>query len=71
MTTSTAHLTITDGADGLLDQPCEPMVWGDKLLVVNFDMTFPGLKNTGNDPVHTVSVITLGSSGCPFLNLFR
>ena len=42
----------TDGADGLLDQPCEPMVWGDKLLVVNFDMSFPGLKNTRNDEVH-------------------
>ena len=61
----------TDGADGLLDQPCEPMVWGDKLIVVNFDWTFPGLKNSKSDSVHTVSVINLGSSGCPFLNLFR
>jgi len=61
----------TDGADGLLDQPCEPMVWENKLIVVNFDMTFPGLKNTKNDPIHTVSVMKLGSSGCPFLNLFR
>jgi len=61
----------TDGADGLLDQPCEPMVWGDKLIIANFDMTFPGLKNKTNDPVHTLSVIKLGSSGCPFLNLFR
>jgi sugar lactone lactonase YvrE len=61
----------TDGADGLLDQPCEPMVWGDKLIVVNFDMKFPGLLNTVNDNVHTVSVIDLGTGGCPFLNLFR
>ncbi len=61
----------TDGADGLLDQPCEPMVWGDKLIVVNFDMSFPGLKNTKNDPIHTVSVIDLKKGGCPFLNLFR
>ncbi|HOE61861.1 MAG TPA: hypothetical protein PLJ32_09085 [Kiritimatiellia bacterium] len=61
----------TDGADGLLDQPCEPMVWGDKLLVVNFDMSFPGLKNTRNDEVHTLSVIDLKEGGCPFLNLFR
>ncbi|MDD4017488.1 MAG: hypothetical protein PHV28_06035 [Kiritimatiellae bacterium] len=61
----------TDGADGLLDQPCEPMVWGDKLIVVNFDMSFPGLKNTKNDSVHTVSVINLKKEGCPFLNLFR
>lgn len=49
----------TCGKDGLLDQPCEPMVWGDKLVVVNFDMTFPGLKNTKNDPMHTLSVINL------------
>ncbi|MDX9867548.1 MAG: hypothetical protein RBT78_06445 [Kiritimatiellia bacterium] len=61
----------TDGADGLLDQPCEPMVWGDKLLVVNFDMSFPGLKNSRNDEVHTLSVIDLKEGGCPFLNLFR
>ncbi len=62
----------TDGADGLLDQPCEPMVWDDKLLVVNFDMSFPGLKNTKNDEVHTISVIDIGKKGgCPFLNLFR
>ena len=61
----------TDGADGLLDQPCEPMVWGDKLIVVNFDMSFPGLKNTKNDAMHTVSVIDLKKGGCPFLNLFR
>jgi hypothetical protein len=49
----------TDGADGLLDQPCESMVWDGKLIVVNFDMKFPGLKNTRNDPVHTLSVIDL------------
>jgi len=59
------------GKDGLLDQPCEPMVWGDKLIVVNFDMTFPGLRNTVNDPMHTLSVIQLDKCGCPFLNLFR
>lgn len=61
----------TCGKDGLLDQPCEPMVWGDKLIVVNFDMTFPGLKNSKNDPMHTLSVIDLKEGGCPFLNLFR
>lgn len=61
----------TCGKDGLLDQPCEPMVWGDKLIIVNFDMTFPGLKNSKNDPMHTLSVIDLRESRCPFLNLFR
>lgn len=49
----------TDGADGLLDQPCEPMVWGNKLIISNFDWSFPGLKNTKNDAVHTLSVINL------------
>ncbi len=60
----------TDGADGLLDQPCEPMVWDGKLLVVNFDMSFPGLRNTKNDDVHSISVIEMDKGGCPFLNLF-
>lgn len=49
----------TDGADGLLDQPCEPLVWNGRLLVVNFDMAFPGLTNTENDKVHSISVIDL------------
>jgi hypothetical protein len=49
----------TDGADGLLDQPCEPIVWHGKLVVVNFDMAFPGLANTENDKVHTLSIIDL------------
>lgn len=49
----------TDGADGLLDQPCEPIIWGKKLIIVNFDNTFPGLKNSKNDAFHTLSVIDL------------
>ena len=49
----------TDGADGLLDQPCEPLVWNDKIIVANFDMPFPGLKNSKYDGVHTLSVIYL------------
>ena len=55
----------TDGSDGLLDQPCEPLIWkcpktgARKLIIVNFDMAFPGLINTVNDPVHTLSVIDL------------
>jgi len=63
-----------DGSDGLLDQPCEVMVWrkkgcplwfgSDKLIVVNFDWTFPGLKNAGgdetkNDKIYTISIIDL------------
>ena len=54
----------TDGADGLLDQPCEPIIWKDKdgkrkLVIANFDMSFPGLVNKTNDDVHTLSVIDL------------
>ena len=48
------------GEDGLLDQPCEVLVFeGNKLLVANFDLKFPDLKNTSNDRVHTISVIDL------------
>lgn len=49
----------TDGSDGLLDQPCEPLMRGDELILVNFDMPFPGLKNTKHDEHHTLSVIQL------------
>lgn len=50
----------TDGADGLLDQPCEAIVRGDELIVANFDFIVPGgLLNSSNDKVHTLSVIKL------------
>jgi len=49
----------TDGSDGGLDQPCECIVWDGKLIISNFDYTFPGLKNSENDSVHTLSVINL------------
>ncbi|MCF7955050.1 MAG: SMP-30/gluconolactonase/LRE family protein [Phycisphaerae bacterium] len=49
----------TDGSDGLLDQPCEPLMRGDELIIVNFDWPFPGLKNTKHDEYHTLSVIQL------------
>ena len=40
------------------------MIWKDKqgkrkLIVANFDMTFPGLENKKNDKFHTLSVINL------------
>ncbi|MHC5057314.1 MAG: SMP-30/gluconolactonase/LRE family protein [Planctomycetota bacterium] len=47
------------GATGLLDQPCEPLLRGKQLIVVNFDMTFPGLKNQTNDEYNTLSVFQL------------
>lgn len=49
----------TDGADGSLDQPCEPVVIGKKLIVVNFDWPFPELLNTTSDDPSTLSVIEL------------
>lgn len=63
-----------DGSDGLLDQPCDVMVWQsssffglrkqEKLIVSNFDWPFPGFKNAGNadcqnDKIHTISVISI------------
>ena len=50
----------TDGSGGLLDQPCEVLVRGGDLIIVNFDMPVPGLKNTKFDAPHTISVIKLG-----------
>jgi sugar lactone lactonase YvrE len=51
----------TDGADGLLDSPCEPLVVGNKLYVANFDSTGLIMVNTKHDAPHTISVITLSS----------
>ncbi len=49
----------SDGADGLLDQPCEVIKRGNELIVVNFDYPFPGLLNSKFDEHHTLSVIKL------------
>ncbi|MCX6872498.1 MAG: SMP-30/gluconolactonase/LRE family protein [Verrucomicrobia bacterium] len=49
----------TDGKDGLLDQPCSTSLLGNKLIIVNFDMPFPGLKNTLHENPITVSYIEL------------
>lgn len=46
-----------DGTAGLLNQPCEPALRGDELILVNFDMPFPGLKNRTYDKCHTICVI--------------
>ncbi len=61
--TKTNKLTVlwenanTTGVDGLLDQPCEPAIRGDDLIIANFDMPFPGLKNTTYDRPHTISIL--------------
>lgn len=46
------------GEDGQLDQPCEPILYRGKLVVVNFD-SFPSAKNKAVDKFHTVSVFDL------------
>ncbi|MHC4202430.1 MAG: SMP-30/gluconolactonase/LRE family protein [Planctomycetota bacterium] len=49
-----------DGSGGGLDQPGEPIVRGNELVVVNFDMvTGPDKVNTGHDKPYTMSVIDL------------
>jgi hypothetical protein len=51
----------TDGADGSLDQPCEVIIRGDELIIVNMDYYFESeyLKNTKIDQPYTLSVIDL------------
>ncbi len=39
----------TDGADGSLDQPCECVVVGRRMIICNFDWPFPGLLNSKFD----------------------
>lgn len=48
----------TDGADGLLDQPGEPILWDGKLVVTCFDMvTGPDKVNTAHDWPFTIVVL--------------
>jgi sugar lactone lactonase YvrE len=49
----------TDGSNGLLDQPCEVVIRGNEMVIANFDMPFPGLRNSKYDSSHTLSVIRL------------
>ena len=51
----------TDGADGSLDQPCEVLVDGDRLVVINMDWWWDceWLTNKKIDQPFTVSVIAL------------
>ncbi len=51
----------TDGTGGLLDQPCEVLIDGDRLVVVNMDWWWDceWLTNTKTDPPFNVSVIEL------------
>ena len=50
-----------DGAAGGLDQPGEPILRGNELIVSNFDMVTGDDKlNSGHDAPYTLSVIKLG-----------
>ncbi len=49
----------TDGRDGLLDQPCECVVIGRRMIICNFDWPFPGLLNSQLDEPYTMSEIIL------------
>ena len=49
----------TNGLGGLLDGPCEVSIRGDQLFISNFDMHFPGLKNTRFDKPYSMSIIDI------------
>ena len=53
----------TNGADGSLDQPCEVIIRGSELIIVNMDMAWAVpenlLVNTEVDQPYTISVIQL------------
>jgi len=49
----------TDGSDGGMDQPCEVLIRGSEMIIANFDMPFPGLKNSKFDAPYTLSVIKI------------
>jgi sugar lactone lactonase YvrE len=52
----------TNGEGGLLDQPAEPTIRGNELLIANFDAGFTPAqmaKNAASDAPHTLSVIKL------------
>ncbi|MEI7900064.1 MAG: SMP-30/gluconolactonase/LRE family protein [bacterium] len=52
----------TDGADGGLDQPGEPIVRNGQLIISNFDMvTGPDKVNKKHDKPYTMSVIDLST----------
>jgi len=50
----------TDGADGGMDQPGEPIVRGRQLIITSFDMvTHPDKVNRKHDKPHTITVLDL------------
>lgn len=57
--TTLAKNADTDGLDGGMDQPCEPMLRGRELIVSNMDWPVPGCVNQAYNKPSTLSVIKL------------
>ncbi|GAA4385951.1 SMP-30/gluconolactonase/LRE family protein [Hymenobacter koreensis] len=57
--TTLAQNGDTDGANGLLDQPAEVLMKGNRLYIANFDKPDKNFVNTKHDAPHTVSVLDL------------
>lgn len=50
----------SDGALGQLDQPGEPIVWNNRLIITCFDcVTGPDKVNTQHDAPHTITSLKL------------
>lgn len=49
----------TNGQNGLLDQPAEVLLQGNRLFIANYDMPEKAFKNQRFDAPHTLSVITM------------
>ena len=47
----------TTGADGKMDQPCEPLLVGNKLFVANFDSPNDNFVNERYDDIHNMTII--------------
>lgn len=50
---------VADKTTGQLDQPCEAMVRGNKVIVSNMDWPFPGMRNSKHDTPAVLSVIKI------------
>ena len=49
----------TDGSDGKMDQPCEPLIVGNKLFVANYDQPNAGFVNTKADAFYNMTIIRI------------
>ncbi len=47
----------TDGSNGLLDEPAEPLLRNNRLYISNYDVPQKGTINTKSDAPHTLSVL--------------